>query len=58
VLLIFMHGTLFFNTLMIMDAVKFVPAELLDVGPHQWGAGGCKIITKVVAACSSLPQVL
>lgn len=29
VLLIFI-GTLFFNTLMIMDAVKFVPRELLE----------------------------
>jgi NitT/TauT family transport system permease protein len=30
VMLIFM-GTIFFNTLMIMDAVKFIPKELIEV---------------------------
>ncbi|WP_311134014.1 MULTISPECIES: ABC transporter permease [Synechococcaceae] len=55
VLLIFI-GTLFFNTLMIMDAVKFVPRELLE-SALTMGGRGLQIITKVVAPFIA-PQVL
>ena len=55
VLLIFI-GTLFFNTLMIMDAVKFVPRELLE-SALTMGGRGLQVITKVVAPFIA-PQVL
>lgn len=55
VLLIFI-GTLFFNTLMIMDAVKFVPSELLE-SALTMGGRGLQITTRVVAPFIA-PQVL
>ena len=51
ILLIFI-GTLFFNTLMIMDAVKFVPKELIEttytLGGRRW-----QVLLQVI-----LPHVL
>jgi len=55
VLLIFI-GTLFFNTLMIMDAVKFVPRELIETA-RTLGGRGLPILTRVVAPYIA-PQVL
>jgi len=55
VLLIFI-GTFFFNTLMIMDAVKFVPHELVETA-RTLGGRGLPILTRVVAPCIA-PQVL
>ncbi len=55
VLLIFI-GTLFFNTLMIMDAVKFVPAELLE-SALTMGGRRFQILTRVVTPFIA-PQVL
>jgi len=55
VLLIFI-GTLFFNTLMIMDAVKFVPRELIETA-RTLGGRGMPILTRVVAPYIA-PQVL
>ncbi len=55
VLLIFI-GTFFFNTLMIMDAVKFVPAELLETA-LTLGGRGLPILTRVVAPFVA-PQVI
>jgi NitT/TauT family transport system permease protein len=55
VLLIFI-GTLFFNTLMIMDAVKFVPSELLETA-LTLGGKGFQIVTQVVAPYIA-PQVI
>lgn len=55
VLLIFI-GTLFFNTLMIMDSVRFVPAELIEAA-RTLGGKGLPILTKVVAPFIA-PQVI
>jgi NitT/TauT family transport system permease protein len=55
VLLIFI-GTFFFNTLMIMDAVKFVPSELLETA-LTLGGRGLPILTRVVAPFIA-PQVI
>lgn len=55
VLLIFI-GTFFFNTLMIMDAVKFVPHELVETA-RTLGGRGLPILTRVVAPYIA-PQVL
>ncbi|MCT0217705.1 ABC transporter permease [Synechococcus sp. CS-1329] len=55
VLLIFI-GTFFFNTLMIMDAVKFVPQELLETA-LTLGGRGLPILTRVVAPYIA-PQVI
>jgi NitT/TauT family transport system permease protein len=55
VLLIFI-GTFFFNTLMIMDAVKFVPSELVETA-LTLGGRGLPILTRVVAPYIA-PQVL
>ncbi|AMA09436.1 MULTISPECIES: ABC transporter permease [Cyanophyceae] len=46
VLLIFI-GTLFFNTLMIMDAVKFVPKELIEA-TYTLGGNRPQIVIKVI----------
>jgi NitT/TauT family transport system permease protein len=55
VLLIFI-GTLFFNTLMIMDAVKFVPSELIET-TLTLGGNQSQLLTRVIAPCIA-PQVL
>jgi NitT/TauT family transport system permease protein len=55
VLLIFI-GTFFFNTLMIMDAVKFVPRELIETA-RTLGGSTMAILTRVVAPFIA-PQVL
>jgi len=55
VLLIFI-GTFFFNTLMIMDAVKFVPHELIETA-RTLGGRQLPILTQVVAPYIA-PQVL
>ena len=55
VLLIFI-GTFFFNTLMIMDAVKFVPRELIEAA-RTLGGQGLPILLRVVAPYIA-PQVL
>jgi NitT/TauT family transport system permease protein len=55
VMLIFI-GTFFFNTLMIMDAVKFVPSELVETA-LTLGGRGLPILTRVVAPFIA-PQVL
>ena len=55
VLLIFI-GTFFFNTLMIMDAVKFVPHELIETA-RTLGGRQFPILTRVVAPYIA-PQVL
>ncbi|MEI7849070.1 MAG: ABC transporter permease subunit [Chloroflexota bacterium] len=55
ILLIFI-GTFFFNTLMIMDAVKFVPSELVETA-LTLGGRGLPILTRVVAPFIA-PQVL
>jgi len=55
VLLIFI-GTFFFNTLMIMDAVKFVPPELVETA-RTLGGRTLPILTRVVAPFIA-PQVL
>ena len=55
VLLIFI-GTLFFNSLMIMDAVKFVPPELVETA-LTLGGGRKQLLTRVIAPCIA-PQVL
>ncbi len=55
VLLIFI-GTFFFNTLMIMDAVKFVPHELVETA-RTLGGRGLPILIRVVAPFIA-PQVL
>ena len=55
VLLIFI-GTLFFNTLMIMDAVKFVPKELVETA-LTLGGRQPQVLTRVIAPCIT-PQVI
>jgi NitT/TauT family transport system permease protein len=55
VLLIFI-GTVFFNTLMIMDAVKFVPRELVETA-LTLGGRRPQVLTRVIAPCIA-PQVL
>ena len=55
ILLIFI-GTVFFNTLMIMDSVKFVPSELRETA-LTLGGHGFQIVTKVVAPFIA-PQVI
>ncbi|MEB3349141.1 MAG: ABC transporter permease [Cyanobacteriota bacterium] len=55
VLLIFI-GTFFFNTLMIMDAVKFVPRELIETA-RTLGGRTLPILVRVVAPFIA-PQVL
>jgi NitT/TauT family transport system permease protein len=55
VMLIFI-GTFFFNALMIMDAVKFVPHELVETA-LMLGGRGLPILTRVVAPYIA-PQVL
>lgn len=55
VMLIFI-GTFFFNTLMIMDAVKFVPTELIETA-LTLGGRGLPILTRVVAPYIA-PQVI
>ncbi|MFN5194994.1 MAG: ABC transporter permease [Cyanobacteriota bacterium] len=55
VLLIFI-GTFFFNTLMIMDAVKFVPSELVETA-RTLGGRTLPILARVVAPFIA-PQVL
>ena len=49
-------GTFFFNTLMIMDAVKFVPPELIETA-LTLGGRGLPILTRVVAPFIA-PQVI
>ncbi len=46
ILLIFI-GTLFFNTLMIMDAVKFVSKELIETS-YTLGGGRLQVLLKVI----------
>ncbi|MGF1512411.1 MAG: ABC transporter permease [Elainellaceae cyanobacterium] len=41
-------GTVFFNTLMIMDAVKFVPKELLET-TYTLGGGRRQVLLRVIA---------
>lgn len=55
VLLIFI-GTLFFNTLMIMDAVKFVPRELIET-TRTLGGNGRQVLLRVITPCIT-PQAL
>lgn len=55
VLLIF-KGTLFFNTLMIMDAVKFVPNELIETALTPGGRQP-QVLIRVIAPCMA-PQVI
>jgi NitT/TauT family transport system permease protein len=55
VLLIFL-GTVFFNTLMIMDAVKFVPREFLETA-LTLGGRRSDLLTRVISPCIA-PQVL
>lgn len=55
VLLIFI-GTLFFNTLMIMDAVKFVPNELIETA-LTLGGRQPQVLIRVIAPCIA-PQVI
>lgn len=55
IVLIFI-GTLFFNTLMIMDAVKFVPSELVET-TRTLGGSRAQLLTRVIAPCIA-PQVL
>jgi NitT/TauT family transport system permease protein len=55
VLLIFI-GTVFFNTLMIMDAVKFVPRELVETA-LTLGGRKPQVLTRVIAPCIA-PQVI
>jgi len=55
VLLIFI-GTLFFNTLMIMDAVKFVPRQLLET-TRTLGGSQRDLLLRVITPCIA-PQVL
>jgi NitT/TauT family transport system permease protein len=55
VLLIFI-GTLFFNTLMIMDAVKFVPRQLVET-TRTLGGGRRDLLLRVITPCIA-PQVL
>ncbi|MBE9154235.1 MULTISPECIES: ABC transporter permease [unclassified Cyanobium] len=55
ILLIFI-GTLFFNTLMIMDAVKFVPNELIETA-RTLGGRPSQVLLRVITPCIA-PQVL
>lgn len=55
VMLIFI-GTVFFNTLMIMDAVKFVPHELVETA-LTLGGNRAQVLTRVITPCIA-PQVL
>jgi NitT/TauT family transport system permease protein len=55
VLLIFL-GTVFFNTLMIMDAVKFVPREFLETA-LTLGGRRIDLLTRVISPCIA-PQVI
>ncbi len=55
ILLIFI-GTLFFNTLMIMDAVKFVPKELVETA-LTLGGRQPQVLTRVIGPCIA-PQVI
>jgi NitT/TauT family transport system permease protein len=55
VMLIFI-GTVFFNTLMIMDAVKFVPHELVETA-LTLGGNHAQVLTRVITPCIA-PQVL
>jgi NitT/TauT family transport system permease protein len=55
VLLIFI-GTVFFNTLMIMDAVKFVPHEMIETA-LTLGGRRQQILTRVILPCIT-PQVI
>ena len=55
VMLIFL-GTVFFNTLMIMDAVKFVPHELVETA-LTLGGSRAQVLRRVITPCIA-PQVL
>ncbi len=55
ILLIFI-GTLFFNTLMIMDAVKFVPRELVETA-LTLGGRSSQVLLRVITPCIA-PQVI
>ncbi|MFQ6538820.1 MULTISPECIES: ABC transporter permease [Aphanothece] len=55
ILLIFI-GTLFFNTLMIMDAVKFVPNELVETA-LTLGGRTSQVLVRVITPCIA-PQVI
>lgn len=55
ILLIFI-GTLFFNTLMIMDAVKFVPNELVETA-LTLGGRTSQVLVRVITPCIT-PQVI
>ncbi|MEO1003382.1 MAG: ABC transporter permease [Cyanobacteria bacterium J06638_7] len=55
ILLIFI-GTLFFNTLMIMDAVKFVPRELVETA-LTLGGRTSQVLVRVITPCIA-PQVI
>ncbi len=55
ILLIFI-GTLFFNTLMIMDAVKFVPRELIETA-LTLGGRQAQVLRRVITPCIA-PQVI
>ncbi|TVS03429.1 MAG: ABC transporter permease [Cyanobium sp. PLM2.Bin73] len=55
ILLIFI-GTLFFNTLMIMDAVKFVPRELVETA-LTLGGRTSQVLLRVITPCIA-PQVI
>lgn len=55
ILLIFI-GTLFFNTLMIMDSVNFVPSELIETA-LTLGGRRSQLLVRVIAPCIA-PQVI
>ena len=55
ILLIFI-GTLFFNTLMVMDSVKFVPSELIETA-LTLGGRRSQLLVRVIAPCIA-PQVI
>ena len=55
ILLIFI-GTLFFNTLMVMDSVKFVPYELIETA-LTLGGRRTQLLVRVIAPCIA-PQVI
>ncbi|HEY9645140.1 MAG TPA: ABC transporter permease [Chroococcidiopsis sp.] len=55
ILLIFI-GTLFFNTLMVMDAVKFVPKELIET-TYTLGGRRLQVLLQVIFP-SILPSIL
>jgi NitT/TauT family transport system permease protein len=55
ILLIFI-GTLFFNTLMVMDAVKFVPKELIET-TYTLGGNRWQVLLQVILP-HTLPSII